>query len=328
MIVAITGGTGFIGRNLVRKYLQTGATVRVLTRKTANESGMPKEVILCRGDLTGSVRNLLPFVNNADLLFHCAAEINDPARMYSVHVIGTKNLIEAARGRLARWIQLSSVGVYGSPRSGMITEDTPINPKGTYETTKTESDYLVMEAAARDTLRPTILRPSNVFGEDMANRSLFQLISIISKGLFFFIGKPGASANYIHVDNVVEALFRCGLLAEAAGKTYNLSDWCSIEDFVEIIARALRKPVPSLRLSEGLTRKLTFCCRFLPGVPLTVSRIDALTGRHFYAIERIQKELKYKHVVPMERAIYRMVNSWKLRNCGANINTIGLLNSK
>ena len=60
------------------------------------------------------------------------------------------------------------------------------------EKTKAESDQLVMNAARKGTFTYSILRPSNVFGPTMTNQSLFQMIEMISKGLFFFIGKDVA----------------------------------------------------------------------------------------------------------------------------------------
>jgi nucleoside-diphosphate-sugar epimerase len=79
-----------------------------------------------------------------------------------------------------------------------------------------------------------ILRPSNVFGPGMLNQSILQMIQTIERGIFFFIGRRGASANYVHVSNVVDALILCGRSA-ADGRTYNISDWCTMEDFVGAI---------------------------------------------------------------------------------------------
>jgi len=311
MIVAITGGTGFIGKRLVLRHLEKGNTVRVLTRREPNETGLPNNVFLYQEDLTSSVKNLVSFVDGAELLYHCAAEINKPNLMLNVHIQGTRNLIEAASGKIGIWIQLSSVGVYGPHFSGVVTEETPLNPIGIYETTKAESDNLVIEAAARKAITFSMLRPSNVFGPSMTNQSLFQMIGMINKRLFFFIGKPGASANYIHVDNVVEGLVQCGKMDAARGRIYNISDYRTIEEFVTVIADELRKPMPMLRLPETPIRWMAKLCERLPHFPLTESRVNALTNRSVYSIERIQYELGYTHQVPMEDGLRQMVKVWK-----------------
>src|SRR5439155_2478471 len=121
--------------------------------------------------------------------------------------------------------------------------------------TKAAGDALVLEAARQGRLASTvILRPSIVFGEGMPNQSIRQMVRVIDRGLFFFIGAPGASANYVHRSNVVDALVLCGTLPAAHNREYNLSDWCTIEDFAGAIADALGKRRPSLRLPERPVR--------------------------------------------------------------------------
>lgn len=293
------------------RHLAEGNTIRVLTRRKPNMAKFPNKVEVYYGDLTSDSLELVSFVDGVDLLYHCAAELKDASRMYSVHVQGTTNLLKAAVGRIGRWIQLSSVGVYGPHLSGVVTEETPLNPTGSYEKTKAESDCILLEAALNGAVKLSILRPSIVFGEDMANRSLFQLVSTIYKDFFFFIGKPGASANYIYIDNVVEALVLCGHHPRAEGRVYNLSDRRTMEEFTSIIARNLEKSVPRLRVPENLVRTVASLCGILPKFPLKKSRIDALTNRCIYNTDRIEKELGYRHTVSMEEGLARLVRHWK-----------------
>ena len=165
--------------------------------------------------------------------------------MRLLHVDGTCKLVEAGKGNVGHWVQLSSVGAYGLIRGGVVTEETPLRPTGVYETSKAESDQIVQRAAEHGAFSCTVLRPSVVFGPGMRNRSLRQMIGMIDRGLFFFIGPKGASANYIFLDNVIEALVRCGRMAAAKGRVYNLSDQRTIEDFVALIADALGKSRPN-----------------------------------------------------------------------------------
>ncbi|MBW4682210.1 MAG: NAD(P)-dependent oxidoreductase [Microcoleus vaginatus WJT46-NPBG5] len=311
MIIAITGGTGFIGKRLVLRHLAQGHTVRVLTRRPPTNTALPQTVHLYHANLTDTAENLIPFLDRADVLYHCAGEVKNEVAMPAVHVEGTKNLLNAAIGRIGRWVQLSSVGVYGPQSSGIVTENTPWNPVGIYEATKTESDELVIKTGNQGLIEFSILRPSNVYGQDMPNQSLFKMISTINKGLFFFIGKPGASANYIHVDNVVDALIRCGTMPDAKGQIYNLSDHCSLENFVSIISESLKKPTPTLRLPESLIRLLVHSVSRVPRIPLTASRIDALTNRCVYSNEKIERELGYSHVVSIEDGLRQLVENWK-----------------
>jgi nucleoside-diphosphate-sugar epimerase len=310
MIVAVTGGTGFIGRKLVLRHLELGDEVRVLSRRRPAELEFADSVNWYCGDLAGA-GDLRPFVNNADILYHCAGEIRDESRMQAVHVAGTQNLIDAAAGAVGRWVQLSSVGVYGQPGSGVVTEQSPLLPLGVYETTKKQSDDLVTAAGRKDAFEWTILRPSIVYGEGMPNQSLFEMIRAVDGGYFFYIGCPGASANYIHVDNVVETLSLYCLLPQATGKVFNLSDYATWEFVVGIVAKVLERRKPYARLPERMVRIISKTgMAFTQEFPLTNSRIDALTTRAAYPIDSIRKCLGYHHKVTMETGICRLTQYW------------------
>lgn len=312
MIVAITGGTGFIGKKLVSRHIESGDKVRVLSRNSTEKSDLPDSVTFCTGDVT-DFESLQSFVDGAEVLYHCAGEIRNKSRMYSLHVEGTRKLIDAATGRIGRWVQLSSVGVYGRQREGVVTEQTQTNPCGIYETTKLQSDMLVMSSAEMGAFDYVILRPSNVYGAEMTNNSLYGLISMIQRDLFFFIGKSGATANYIHADNVVEALLLCGKQKGANGQIFNLSDFCTMEIFVETIANALGKKIPHARVPILPMRMLAQLCSFVPGFPLTLSRIDALSGRAIYSNNKIEELLNYHHQVIMEAGLQELVAYWQMR---------------
>jgi len=313
MIVAITGGTGFIGNKLALYHLARRDEVRVLSRSASGLPGSSGSVKYFPGDLL-NVDSLLSFVDGADVLYHCAGQLTDERAMRALHVEGTRNLVEvAARCGIGHWVQLSSVGVYGPVSEGVVTEESPVNPVGEYEVTKAESDEVVLEASGQGKFSCTVLRPSNVFGADMKNRSLFGMISMIDRGLFFFIGKPGASANYIHVDNVVEGLVRCGSMPVAKGKIYNLSDNRSIEDLVRTISEALDCRFPVFRLPDLPVRWAANVMGAIAGFPLTPARVDALTNRSVYPAGRIQEDLGYKHVMSMEHGLRQLVAAYKSR---------------
>ena len=240
MIVAITGGTGFIGKKLVESLVRRGDTIRLLTRHGSITTENPSSVVIYECDLvTVETNKLSTLLDGVDVLYHCAGQLTDPHSMRVLHVDATRNLAEAASQKVAHWVQLSSVGVYGPVSEGVISEEAGLNPVGQYEIIKTESDQIVADTANRGGFSYSILRPSNVFGAGMTNKSLLNMITMIDRRLFSYIGRPGASANYIHVNNVVEGLVRCGTMHPAKGRIYNLSDHCTIEHFVEVLAAAL-----------------------------------------------------------------------------------------
>ncbi|MCX7184830.1 MAG: NAD(P)-dependent oxidoreductase [Nitrosospira sp.] len=312
MIVAITGGTGFIGKKLVASLVERGDTVRLLTRHSPRAAEKPSLVSMYECDLvTVETNKLSAMLDGADVLYHCAGQLTDPHSMSALHVDATRNLAEAASRQVAHWVQLSSVGVYGPVSEGIISEEAEFNPVGEYEITKTISDQIIADTANRGGFSYSILRPSNVFGAGMTNNSLFSMIAMIDRGLFSYIGKLGASANYIHVNNVVEGLVRCGTMHSAKGRIYNLSDHRTIEHLVEVIAAALGCASPWLRIPKPIAQLIGRTLGRIPGFPLTQSRVDALVNRSHYPISRIQRELGYNHVIAMEDGLRELVEVYR-----------------
>ncbi|MEN6374937.1 MAG: NAD(P)-dependent oxidoreductase [Smithella sp.] len=311
MLVAITGGTGFIGTKLVRRHLEVGDKVRVISRRAKQDIPFRNSVELFSGDITLKSKSTSAFVDGVDILYHCAGEISHPGKIVSTNVEGTEYLSSIAAGKIGHWVQLGSVGVYGTHFNGVVTEDTPLNPLDLYEKTKAMSDDIVEKAGRRGSFTYAILRPSGVFSPSMKNQSLFQMTEMIDKGFFFFIGKPGALMNYIHVDNVVEGLVRCGRMSSAINRIYNLSDCWTIEEFVKIIVDELSRPFPKFRLPKALMQVFSAILGRLPGFPLTESRVRWLTNRSHYSIERINQDLGYVHLVSMEDGLRQMVRKWK-----------------
>jgi len=305
MIAAVTGATGFIGQRLVARLLDGGAfsEVRILTRRPRQT----ERVRVFAGDLVTAA--LEPLLDGVDVVFHCAGELRDEVRMRSVHVEGTERLLAAARGRASRWVQLSSVGAYGrSRRVGIVDESAPLAPEGEYERTKTQADVLV---GRENGISTVVLRPSNVFGPGMPNRSLYELIGIVDRGLFFFIGR-GAIATYVYVDDVAAALALCGTSPRAAG-VYNLSDDRPLDHFIGTIARELGRPAPRLRIPEPAARLAALALRHVARTPLTPARVAALTRAVTYSSERIRTHLGFTFAVAVEEGLSRVIREWRGR---------------
>jgi len=242
--VAITGATGFIGRALAGVHVAFGDEVRVLSRRRFDPSRAVPGTTWCQGDICHPLSPDL--FDGVHTVYHLAAELHDPARMQAVHVDGTANLLAAAAGRVQRWVQLSSVGVYGPPAAPIVNEETVPAPANEYERTKYAADRRVEDACRSAGLEYAILRPSNVIGAAMQNGSVFALINAVRRGRFFYIGPRGAIATYVHVDDVVRALVACQ--AAPSGRVYNLSSDCTWEALIGRIASLTGVRPPRLRL--------------------------------------------------------------------------------
>lgn len=310
-LACVTGGTGFIGRTLVKRLLEVGYQVRILTR--APLKWPYQDVQLFLGDLRDVECDLRAFLDGAILLFHCAAELRHKSNYATVNVDGTQRLIEAARGRIKRWVQLSSVGVYGPDLNGLITRETAESPFSSYEQSKTKSDYLVCEAGKAGFFEFVILRPSNVVGVGMSSNYVKKLCRLISKGYFVYPGPPGVSVNFIHVNDVVEALLTCATHNRASGQTYILSDYEVLEDVVNTIADELSCPAPRLRLPKKLSGGLAWLLVRVPKISSLVPGIHALNCRTRYDSSLISTELGFILTKDILLEIRALVKDWQSR---------------
>lgn len=309
MIVAITGATGFIGSSLLESHILKGDTVRVLTRDKRKIRLHKEKIEIFQGGINDI--NLKSFVQGVDVLYHCAAEITDESKMWKVNYSGTKRLFTAALGSVKRWVQLSSVGVYGAPEFEIITENCAENPSGSYESSKAAADRLIRSLSVGSAIEVVILRPTNVYGVTMGNQSLFQMISVIDKGLFFYIGKGSFVSHYIHVSDVVKALLLCGSKANAAGKVYNLSCDESIKDLVNAISSALCKSPPKRKMPEKLINMFVYLFGATPNFPLSKGRVKALTSTVRYSSDFIKKDLGFRCQTPLSDGVQELVSEWK-----------------
>lgn len=312
MNIAITGATGFIGKLLVEKHLNSNDTVHVLSRKSDLSFEKHNNLKIYKGGLEDD-EVLKLFLTNVDVLYHCAAEIKNEAKMHKVNVEGTEKLIQYAKNNIKHWVQLSSVGVYGPIYEGSVIENHRYNPINEYEKTKLESDILVEKASRSNYFTSTFIRPSNVFGPTMSNQSLFQLVDKINQGVYFYIGKKGASANYVPVENVIEALYLAATHKSAINQTYIISNYQPLESFVNEIAKNLNRREPKIRVPLFPIKIVANLTGFIPKNPLTINRVKALSNRTKYLTDKIENELNYSDVISVENAITNFVAEYKTK---------------
>ena len=149
----VTGATGFVGSAVARALVKSGQKVRVLARPRSNRrnlDGLPVEI--AEGSLDDA-KSLAAAVAGCRYLFHVAADyrlwVPDPEAMYRVNVLGTRELMLAARAAgIERIVYTSSVAVLGIVRGGVADEETPSRAGdmiGPYKLSKFEAEAAVRE---------------------------------------------------------------------------------------------------------------------------------------------------------------------------------------
>jgi nucleoside-diphosphate-sugar epimerase len=243
MRVFVTGGSGFVGRRLVKRLVDDGHEAVCLSRSGASSAMLDElgaEVL--SGDLTNpdSIKGCVLEARPTHVA-HLAAEIatqRSKDRIALVNVTGTRALIDACRElNLEKFLFLSTV-VRGNADGQTFTEEDPIPATTEYGRSKAAGDDMVLAANREWGLPGVILRPSHIYGAGG------WLSTLLGSKVFRI---PGAGENLwdmVHVDDVVSA---CVLLLEKApsGQVYHVVDDepVTMKDFFGRVTEAMgRKP--------------------------------------------------------------------------------------
>lgn len=321
MITAVTGGTGFIGRHLVNSLIKQDIHIRLLTRRPDIPQQLwPKgEIEAWAGDLTVP-ETLRGFADKARVVFHLAGEIRDAVAFNSVNAMGTQNLLATCQGtKLERFVHLSSTGVMGARGTGLVDESAPCHPKNEYEKSKYAAEQIVWKASKNFHIPVTIIRPTIVFGEGPNNDrdSLARWLYAILKDRFRFIGTGDAVANYVYVEDVIQACLLVAKNDKGKSEVFIVSDSCSLRAFVSAAVEFLGVKMPghlptwlAYILAGGfeIAGKAT---HFSP--PLTLSRVRALTNQVEYRNDKLRKELGFSPIFGWREGLHRTIE-WYRRN--------------
>lgn len=287
MKIIISGFGSPMAKSIYDFYSPIQHEIIILGRKDPNISA----VKFAYFDLSDDSLLHPEIFENADVFFHCAAELVDESKMQSVNVDGTKKLINLAKFRLGHWIQLSSAGVYASGSNDFVNEDSDILPNNLYEKTKLEADQLIINAANSGCFNYTIIRPTVVVGYPMKNASIKNLILSVYKKKFFYINSKDAVLNLIPYQIVSKSMVLCAENRIAYNKIFIINKSIKISDLVNLILSKNRSEdffpvIPSKVLSTIIS-----FLRFIPNFPLTQQRIKHLTRKTVYKGNLIEYEL-------------------------------------
>jgi dihydroflavonol-4-reductase len=209
MDALVTGGTGFVGANLVRELLADGRTVRVLARKGGDRRALEGcAVEIAEGDLL-EADSLRAAVKGARRVYHVAADYRlwarDPRELYRANVDGTRHILTAAAEAGAeRIVYTSTVGALGIPKDGTPGDETsPVGFEdmvGPYKASKFLAERVADELAARGA-PIVIVNPSAPIGPwDVKPTPTGRMVVDFLKGKM--VGSLDTGLNIAHVKDV------------------------------------------------------------------------------------------------------------------------------
>lgn len=307
-MILVTGGSGKVGRHLVKALLERGEDVRVLIKDKMTEF---ENVETSYGNLLNK-ESLRKAVDDIDVIYHLAAVVDYLASkdlMYNVNVIGTKNLLEVSKGK--KFIYLSSTAAMGKKLKEMpANEKTPCHPSNYYGKTKLEAEKLVRETGG------IVLRSVDVFGPGFTEGYNF-VISQLEKGKMPIIGDGKNLIHWIHIKDLIQAL----LLAKEKGKpgeTYIIAgkEVKTLKDSWNLLCKYLGVETPKKHTSKILAKTLTYS-KLLKGKiikkrPKVIPEyIDKITSNRTFDISKARAELGFEPKVSYEEAAREMVEEYK-----------------
>jgi len=215
--VLVTGGAGFIGSNIVRRLLDLGHAPVVLDDLSSGfAENLVAEVPFFEADVRDAAA-VLAAAEGCDVVVHLAASvgnarsIDDPIKDAQINVLGTLNVLQAARRHgLRRIVFSSSAGIFGELKTLPIAEDHPQDPDSPYGVSKLAAEKLALVYNKLYRMHNVCLRYFNVYGQHQRFDAYGNVIPIFAtraldgRDLVVF-GDGEQTRDFVHVRDVAAA---------------------------------------------------------------------------------------------------------------------------
>jgi len=313
----ITGGSGFLGINLVRYLLAKGQRVVSLDLAPFDYADCKDQITAITGDIRNA-DDVRRAVTGADVVVHAAAALPlyKPEDIYSTDIDGTRTVLEESRkAGVKRMIHISSTAVYGIPDHHPLLEDDKLVGVGPYGESKVQAEAMCVEARKAGLCVP-ILRPKSFIGPERLG--VFALLYDWARTGHHFpvLGSGNNLYQFLDVEDLCDAIWLCATLpVEKVNDTFNIgaavygtpkTDFGAVLDQAGFGKRVIAIPegpaIFALRLMEKF--KLS---------PLYKWVYETAGKESFVSIEKAQRQLGYAPKYSNKDALLRNY-AWYIAN--------------
>ena len=258
--VLVTGGSGFIGSNVIEELMKSFKVVNLDLKPSKNS-----EIEQMIGDIRDK-ELVEKAVENCDIVIHLAAQvsvplsIDYPQKTFDINVQGTQNIIDAAhKFGIKRLIIASSAAVYGEVSDLPLKEESAGQCLSPYAQSKWENETQIMLAREKG-LEAVALRFFNVYGPGQSKDGTYaavipKFVEMLTTGKQPIVHGDGLqSRDFIHVKDLVraiESLLECNWKL-VDDHTYNLASQSqtTILELIELINSSIVKITPNFNIAE------------------------------------------------------------------------------
>jgi len=314
MIAVVTGGTGFIGQNLVRRLLADGNDVRCLVRASGSERQLPAGATRFVVDFE-SVKSLCSCdaLQEPDVVFHLAGATRAlrEADFVKANVTPTRQLLSALAtiGRPTRFVYVSSQAAAG-PASSFDTpvrEDDPPRPVEAYGRSKLDAERIVESFSER--LPTVVIRPCAVLGP--YDRDFLRLFQLAGRGVIVYPSTARHWMSLLHVRDVVSGLIAAATQEGALLRTYFLSSaaptqWRELGDLIARTMNVRPRHIDLPRPVVDLVSRAGQAVGHLAGRPPLANRHKAALSHHAFWVcspARAERELGFRQTCSLPDAV-------------------------
>lgn len=265
MKIFVTGGTGFIGGEVVRQLRARGDDVVCLVRspeKAAKLTELGCELV--SGDLS-DIEAMRKGMDGCDGVIHAAAmyEVGIPAKqhpaMYEANVTGSERVLRAAlEAKVGKTVYVSTVGTFGNTHGETVDESYEHPGKeftSYYEETKLEGQRIAERMMTEEGLPAVIVQPGGVYGPGDESQ-VADLLKEFFAGRLFLLPFPDLGICLSHVEDIAGGIL-LGLDKGKAGETYVISGPATtMREAIDTIASVSGRKAPKRNLPTGLMKAL------------------------------------------------------------------------
>jgi nucleoside-diphosphate-sugar epimerase len=315
----VTGGSGFVGQNLIPNLINLGYSVYALARSA---DAIKKIESLGAKAIKGDLENLEVIetgLKDIQTIFHLAASVDFYASkkdLEELHVVATDKLIAMAKQNgITNFIYLSAASVImnGQPINNANEHFLSDNLTDGYSQTKLAAEKIVLAANAAN-FRTIAVRPPLIWGKGDPN-VLPKIIEAVNKGQMQFIAGGKHKISVCNVANVCEAL-QLAVHNGKGGQAYFITDGESVvfKDFIKSYVATENVEVPDKEVSIKMAKFIASAMEFtwktlrLKGhPPLYKAMINTLGLPFIINDDKARRELGYKPVTTIKEGLAIMM---------------------